>query len=68
MKKLRRLLLYRETNAEYVVFFTKKGLIKKTYLSEYTKVKRSTGIAAISIKEGDALANVTFFKDEDAFV
>ena len=60
--------LYRETNAEYVVFFTKKGLIKKTYLSEYTKVKRSTGIAAISIKEGDALANVTFFKDEDAFV
>ena len=60
--------LYRESNAEYVVFFTKKGLIKKTYLSEYTKVKRSTGIAAINIKEGDSLANVTFLKDENVIV
>ena len=57
--------LYRETNAEYVVFITKKGLIKKTELKEYTKVKRSTGIAAINIKEGDSLANVTFLKDEE---
>ena len=60
--------LYRKTNAEYVVFFTKQGLIKKTCLSEYTKVKRSTGIAAINIKEGDSLANVTFLKDENVIV
>ena len=60
--------LYRETNAEYVVFFTKKGLIKKTCLSEYTKVKRSTGIIAINIKENDAIANVTFLKDEPVIV
>lgn len=57
--------LHRETNAEYVVFITKNGLIKKTSLEEYTKVKRSTGIVAIKLKEGDSLANVTFLKDED---
>lgn len=60
--------LYHKTDAKYVVFFTKKGLIKKTSLDEYTKVKRSTGIAAINIKEGDSLANVTFIADEDIIV
>ena len=57
--------IYKDTDAKYVIFFTKKGLIKKTALEEYTKVKRSTGIAAIKIKEGDSIANVTFVKDED---
>ena len=57
--------LHRNTNAEYVLFITKQGLVKKTALEEYTKVKRSTGIAAIKIKDGDSIANVTFVKDED---
>lgn len=57
--------LNRKTDAEYVVFVTKKGLIKKTELEEYTKIKRSTGIAAIKIKDSDDIANVTFLKDED---
>lgn len=60
--------LHHKTDAKYVVFFTKKGLIKKTSLEEYTKVKRGTGIAAINIKEGDSLANVTFIADEDMVV
>ena len=57
--------LNRKTDAEYVIFITKKGLVKKTELEEYTKIKRSTGIAAIKIKDGDDIANVTFLKDED---
>lgn len=60
--------LYRKTNAEYVLFFTKNGLIKKTSLEEYMKVKRSTGIAAINLKDGDMIANVTFAKDEEVLV
>jgi DNA gyrase subunit A len=60
--------LHRKTNAEYVIFITKQGLIKKTCLEEYSKIKRSTGIAAIKLKEGDSLANVTFIKDEDMIV
>ena len=57
--------LHRKTDAEFVLFITKQGLIKKTTIEEYMKVKRSTGIAAIKLKEGDSIANVTFVKDED---
>ena len=57
--------LHRKTDAEFVLFITKQGLIKKTAIEEYMKVKRSTGIAAIKLKEGDSIANVTFVKDED---
>ena len=57
--------LHRQTDAQYVVFITKNGLLKKTALEEYTKVKRSTGINAINLKDGDSIANVTFVKDED---
>ena len=60
--------LNRKTNAEYVVFVTKQGLIKKTALEEYKSVKRNTGIAAIKLKEGDSIANVTFLKDEEIIV
>jgi DNA gyrase subunit A len=60
--------LHRKSNAEYVVFFTKKGLVKKTKLEEYMKIKRGTGIAAIKLKDDDSLANVTFLNDEDVIV
>ena len=60
--------LHRKTNAQYVLFVTKQGLIKKTYLEEYTSVKRSTGIAAIKLKEGDSLANVTFIDEEEMII
>lgn len=57
--------MYRKTTAKYVVFFTKNGLIKKSLLDEYTKVKKSTGIQAIKIADGDSIANVTFMEDEE---
>ena len=60
--------LNRKSNAKYVVFFTKNGLIKKTELEEYMKVKRSSGIAAINLKEGDTIANVIFLNEEDVIV
>ena len=60
--------LKHNTNAEYVVFFTKQGLIKKTKLEEYTNLKKNIGTAAIKLKEGDSLASVTFLKDEDVIV
>lgn len=60
--------LDRKTDAEYVIFITKQGLIKKTALSEYTKTKRATGIAAVNIKDGDTLANVVFMKEEDIII
>lgn len=60
--------LQHELNAKYVIFFTKKGLVKKTSLDEYMKVKRTTGIIAINLKEGDSLSNVTFVNDEEVIV
>ena len=60
--------LARSSTAKYVVFFTKQGLMKKTLLDEYTKVKRSTGIAAIKINDGDSIANVEFLNEEDILV
>ena len=60
--------LARSNTAKYVVFFTKQGLMKKTLLEEYTKVKRSTGIAAIKINEGDSIANVEFINEENILV
>ena len=56
--------IYRDTDAKYVLFVTKNGLVKKTALEEYIKTKKKTGIAAITIKEGDELAAVTLIKDE----
>jgi DNA gyrase subunit A len=56
--------IYRDTDAAYVLFVTKNGLVKKTPLDEYIKTKKKTGIAAITIKEGDELAAVSLIKDE----
>lgn len=56
--------IYRDTDAKFVLFVTKNGLVKKTGLSEYVGTKKSKGIGAISIKDGDALAVVTLIKEE----
>lgn len=57
--------LYRKSEAKYVVFITKNGMLKKTELEEYKSTKRNSGIAAIKLKEDDSLANVTFLNEED---
>ena len=57
-----------DKTADYVVFFTKNGLIKKTEIEEYTKAKKSTGIQAIKIKDGDELLSVTFMNKEDVIL
>ena len=56
--------IYRDTDAKYVLFVTKNGVVKKTALEEYVKTKKKTGIASINIKAGDELAAVSLVKDE----
>ena len=56
--------IYRDTDAKYVLFVTKNGMVKKTALEEYIQTKKKTGIAAISIKDGDDLVSVSLVKDE----
>ena len=45
------------TDDEFLMFCTRKGLVKKTALSEYSNV-RVTGVKGIKVEEGDALINV----------
>ena len=57
--------IYRDTDAKYILYVTKNGLVKKTSLEEYTKTKKKSGILAINIKDNDELASVFLVKDED---
>lgn len=56
--------IYRDTDAKFVLFTTKKGLVKKTPLEDYNNTRKKTGIKAIKLKDDDALASVTLIKDE----
>lgn len=53
----------RDTDKKFIFFATKNGTIKKVPLDEYDKMKR-TAIIAISFKDGDELADVTFINQE----
>ena len=56
--------IYRDTDAKFVLFATKNGLVKKTTLEEYTNTKKKNGIGAINLREGDELVSVVLVKDE----
>lgn len=47
----------------YILFFTKKGMVKKSELSEYN-ISRNVGLKALTLDEGDEIVNV-IFTDED---
>ena len=60
--------IYKDTEAKYVVFVTKEGLIKRTALDEFTKTKKSNGIIATALNDGDELVSAFLATDEDVFV
>ena len=60
--------IYRDTDAKFVMFATKNGIMKKTTLDEYIKTKKKNGIAAITLKENDELVSVFLVKDEDIII
>ena len=56
--------IYRDTNAKFILFVTKNGLVKKTPLDEYIKTKKKTGIIALGLRENDEIASINLIKDE----
>lgn len=56
------------SNGQYVWFITKNGIIKKTNLSEYSGMKRKTGVVATSLKESDSLVKVFVSSDSQLIV
>jgi DNA gyrase subunit A len=58
-EKIQAVLSIREfTSKQHLLFATKKGIVKKTELSEYQNIRR-TGIAAISLKSDDEVIGVS---------
>src|SRR3954452_18937791 len=51
--------------AEYLVFATKNGVVKKTKLAAYNTPLRSDGIIAIKMREGDELVGVRHSSGND---
>jgi DNA gyrase subunit A len=57
--------LHRATTPKFIIFITKNGMVKKSYLEEYFKTNRNTGIAALNVKEGDEVVDIIFQDEED---
>ncbi len=53
------------SEAEYLVFATKKGVVKKTKLDAYNTPLRADGIIAIKMREGDELVGVRHSSGND---
>ena len=57
-----------ETDKGYLVMFTKKGVVKRTKLSEYSRVNRN-GKIAVTLDEGDELAfTVKTYGSDEIFI
>ena len=54
-------------NSHYVIFCTKKGVIKKTCLSEYSR-PRVNGVNAITIREDDKVISVCLSNGSDEII
>ena len=57
--------IYHETDAKFVLFVTKNGIVKKTGLAEFSEMKKKSGVAAIKLREDDELVAVSLIKNED---
>lgn len=54
---------HKKTDKPYILFFTKKGMIKKSEMSEYN-VTRNVGLKALTLDDGDEIVNVLFTDNE----
>lgn len=59
-----RLLPFNKFNSyKYILFTTARGLVKKTEVEEY-RIRKSKGVVALKLKDGDSLVGVEFINDE----
>ena len=61
------LTISKKTPAKFLVMCTKKGIIKKTVIEEFAKVRRS-GLIAIKLKAGDELRYVKYSAGADDII
>jgi DNA gyrase subunit A len=51
--------LNKKSNKPHILFFTENGMVKKSLMSDYN-TKRSTGIKALTLDEGDCIKSIIF--------
>lgn len=56
-------ILSKKSDKKYIIFITKKGIIKKSLLNEYN-IKRSGGARAIELDEDDEIVSILFTNEE----
>lgn len=63
-EEITRLLPFNKMNSyPYIIFSTKNGMVKKSKLEDY-RIKKSKGVIAIKLKDGDSLVDIAFADDE----
>ena len=63
-EQITRLLPFNKFNSyKYILFTTARGLVKKTEVEEY-RIRKSKGVIALKLKDGDSLIGVEFINDE----
>jgi len=55
--------LNRKDSKEHIIFLTKKGILKKSRLSEYN-TKMKIGVKALNLDEGDEICSILLMNDE----
>ena len=56
-------ILSKDTESSNILFLTKKGILKKSALSEYN-LRRNTGVQALKLDDNDLIASILILKDE----
>lgn len=63
-ENITRLLPFNKFNSyKYILFTTANGLVKKTEVEEY-RIRKSKGVIALKLKDGDSLVGIDFVNDE----
>ena len=55
--------LNKKNQKEHIIFFTKKGILKKSKLSEYN-TKRKGGVKALNLDNNDEIVSILFVNDD----
>ena len=55
--------LNKKKQKEHIIFFTKKGILKKSKLSEYN-IRRRTGVKALNLDTNDEIVSILFVDNE----
>lgn len=60
--------LQRENSNQFLLYITKNGMVKKTFLSEYSKLSKKTGTIAIKVREDDAIVGAALLNEEEIII